>query len=34
MAALWCFVGALAVVLCLWFGLLVWTSGRDRWPRR
>jgi hypothetical protein len=32
-AGLWCFVGALAVVLALWFGVLVWVSGRDRWPR-
>jgi hypothetical protein len=34
MAVLWWFAGALAIVLGLWFGLLVWVSGRDRWPRR
>jgi hypothetical protein len=34
MAALWWVVGAVAVVLGLWFGLLVWTSSRDRWPHR
>jgi hypothetical protein len=34
MAVLWWFVGALAAVFELWFGLLVWTSNRDRWPRR
>ncbi len=34
MTVLWWFIGALAVVLGLWFGLLVWASNRDRWPRR
>ena len=34
MTALWWVVGALAVVLGLWFGLLVWTSSRDQWPHR
>jgi hypothetical protein len=25
------FSGVVAVVLGLWFGVLVWVSGRDRW---
>jgi hypothetical protein len=34
MTVLWWFIGVLAIVLGLWFGLLVWTSNRDRWPHR
>jgi hypothetical protein len=33
-ALLWPMLGTLAVVLGLWFGLLLLASNRDRWPPR
>jgi hypothetical protein len=33
-AGAWWFFGVVAVVLGLWFGVLVWVSGLDRWPHQ